>query len=272
MAGIDALVLAGHCDPDHPVARADGVSARPFARVGGVPMVERVVATLRASEAVGQVTVSLTADAPTAREAPALAAAFATGDVLRADPGGSRAASVLSAMTVHDDGRPLLITTADHALLTPAIVSAFLAGAAGADADVAVGLAPVAAIERAYPDVRRTRLVFRDGAYSACNLFLLRRPEARRVVAFWQTLETHRKSPRAIAARVGPDMVLGYLLRRWTLAQALSRLGSRIAASLVPVVLDTPEAAIDVDTPEHLGLARQIAAARAAAAQDPVAS
>ena len=76
-------------------------------------------------------------------------------------------------------GPPMLVTTADHALLDPAMLDHFLAAADGAAADIAVGLASAAAISAAYPETRRTYLRFRDDGYSGANLFLLRTPAAR---------------------------------------------------------------------------------------------
>jgi len=156
----------------------------------------------------------------------------------------------------------LLITTADHALLTPAMVRAFRDGAERAGAHAAVGLARWDAVQRAYPGAIRTCLTFRDGGYSSCNLFAFVGPEARRAVAFWQGLEAYRKAPVRLAARIGVGTMVGYLGRRWTVAEAMQHLGRRVGVRTAPVVLEQPEAAIDVDTAADLELAAAIAARR----------
>ena len=75
-------------------------------------------------------------------------------------------------------GPRLLVTTADHALLDPAMLEAFLAPAEATGADIAVGLAAAATIMASYPHTKRTYLRFRDGRYSGANLFFLRTPAA----------------------------------------------------------------------------------------------
>ena len=81
-------------------------------------------------------------------------------------------------------GTPLLVTTVDHALLQPEWVRQFI-DATPADADIAVLLAPEAVVHAAAPTTQRTYLKFRDGRYSACNLFLLRTPRALAAVDLW---------------------------------------------------------------------------------------
>lgn len=254
-----ALVLGGSRKSSDPVADAAGVSIKAFARVGGMPMIERVVAALRDSECIDGITVCLPGTAPIDAESPGLAVALRDGAVVRVEPAESPSASALEALRAVPPDTGLLITTADHALLTPAMVRDFCNGAEEADAHAAIGLARWDAVQRAYPGAIRTCLTFRDGGYSNCNLFAFVGPEARCAVAFWQGLEAYRKSPARLAARIGVGSMLGYLSRRWTAAEAMQRLGRRIGVRTAPVVLEHPEAAIDVDTSADLELATAIA-------------
>ncbi len=64
---------------------------------------------------------------------------------------------------------PLLVTTADHALLDPAMIADFCAKADGAD--VAIGLVEQRSLMARLPSTQRTWLKFRGGAYSGANLF-----------------------------------------------------------------------------------------------------
>ena len=80
------------------------------------------------------------------------------------------------------EGTPLLLTTADHALLQPGWVQEFLQADRG-DADALVALARSDAVLAAAPGTQRTWLRFADGDYSGCNLFLLRTPATSRIVA-----------------------------------------------------------------------------------------
>ncbi len=103
------------------------------------------------------------------------------------------------------------MTTADHALLESAWVDEFAAAAAAdPDADAFIGLARSEAVLAAAPNTQRTWLKFPDGAYSGCNLFLLRTPAALNIVRFWQQLEAERKKPLSLLRRLGLSYVLRY--------------------------------------------------------------
>jgi len=125
----NALILAGDRGPSDPVAQAAGVPTKAFAEIAGRPMIEYVVDALRGSGRIGEIGVSIAADAP---ELPAGLTRFD----MEATPATSAAAGV-GAM-----GTPLLITTAAHPLLTAEMVQDFLADfeASGAGAAAACRL------------------------------------------------------------------------------------------------------------------------------------
>ncbi len=87
---------------------------------------------------------------------------------------------MLRALDEIADGLPLLITTADHPLLSAEIVEAFCAGARASGADLAAGLAAAEVVREAYPEAARTWLRFADGSYSGANLFALLTPAGSR--------------------------------------------------------------------------------------------
>lgn len=253
-----ALVLAGRRGPGDPVAVAGGCACKAFVPVAGIPMVERVVAALEASGCLAGILVALDADAPVAAGAPGLARRLQAGTVRRVDPAGSPSASVQHAFEALPSGTPLLVATADHPLLTPEMVAAFLGEALASGADVAAALTPAAALAAAYPGSRRTRLRFRGGGYAGCNLFALMGPGARQVLAFWGAMEARRKRPWALAMRIGPRTLLAYALGRLSLEAALRRLGRKVGARLHAVILREPEAAIDVDSVADLRLVERV--------------
>ncbi len=159
------------------------------------------------------------------------------------------------------EGAPLLVTTADHALLESAWVDEFTAATiADPQADAFVGLARSEAVLAAAPGTVRTWLRFSDGAYSGCNLFLLRTPASLGIVRFWQELEAERKRPLSLLRRLGPGYVLRYRFGWLGLGQALAQLGRLAGARLAPVVLCDGRAAIDVDKPADLILVRELVA------------
>jgi len=156
----------------------------------------------------------------------------------------------------------LLVTTGDHALLRAEIVERFLAEAEASGADLAVGLVAESCLRARFPDSPRTFLRFRDGGYSGANLFLFRTPEARRVASFWARAERFRKQPWRLVSVFGPVALLLFLLRRLDLDAALARASRAIGARIAAVRLPFAEAAVDVDKPADLALARELAAAQ----------
>lgn len=257
----DTLVLAGLRGEDDPLAHARGVGHRALVPVGGVPMLLRVVRTLRGVSALARIRISI--DAPDVLDDVAeLAELRQTGALGTHTSLDSPSRSVLDALG--DSDGPVLVTTADHALLTPAVVEQFLAESERSGADVTVGLVERGVVENRFPDTTRTWLRFRDGDYTGANLFAFRTPAARRAAAFWVQAEDFRKRPWRMVAAFGPVPLALFLARRLTLDAALERASQSIGTRVGAVRLTHAEAAIDVDRITDLELAERILAERAA--------
>jgi GTP:adenosylcobinamide-phosphate guanylyltransferase len=251
--GLTALVLAGTRPGGDPLAEYAGVSHKALIRIGGVPMLQRVLQALAGSPSIARIVVAIDrADLVTS-----LPDCGKPVTVLPAQIGPS--ASVAHALRV--EGAPLLVTTADHALLQSAWVDEFLSADQGVD-DVLVALARREAVQAVVPTTQRTWLRFADGDYSGCNLFLLRTPAAQGVVALWQQLEADRKRPLALLGRLGFGHALRYRLGWLRLDQALRRLGALAAVQVRPVMLSDGRAAIDVDKVADLELVRDLVGER----------
>lgn len=240
----NALILAGSRGDVDPVATYAGVSDKALVEIDGRTMLARVMDALVMAGAV-RIYVSASSDAVRAH-AEALGAI-----ALAAAPGPSASAAQAFAVA----GAPLLVTTADHALLRPEWITAFLAGMP--QADVVVMMARRSAIERDAPPSRRTYLRLADGEWSGCNLFWLATPAADRALRLWSQVERDRKRPWAIVRRMGLPLLVRYALGRLTLQQALDALGRK--AGVKPGFVDSPSglAAIDVDKPSDLHLVRK---------------
>lgn len=259
-----ALVLAGRRGPEDPLARARGVSHRALLPVAGVPMLLRVVRALRATRAIGDGAIGVSIDAPSLLDGvPELERLHREGALAVHPSAESPSRSAARALTPWP-GPPVLVTTADHALLTPPLVERFLAAADATGADVAVGFVERATLEARHPGSPRTWIRLRGGAYTGANLFALRRAAALRAVAFFARAEQHRKTPWRLVGALGPGLLLGYAAGTLDLASAFARLSRRAGTSLRAVVLDDAEAAIDVDRERDLALAEAILAARGA--------
>jgi GTP:adenosylcobinamide-phosphate guanylyltransferase len=259
---VAALVLAGSRRGEgDPVARYRGAPAKCLVTAGGVPMVARVVAALAASPRIGRILISADRlDLLQGMDWPARRVELLPSEA-------SLSASVAAGFAAA--GAPLLVTTADHALLDGPMIEHFLAAADHAACDVAVGLASAQVITAAYPETRRTYLRFRDGGYSGANLFLLRTPAAERGIAFWQRIERDRKAPWRLARAFGPLLLLAYLLRLATLAQAMRLASRRLGLDVAAIPMPMAESSIDVDKPADLDLVERILARRNEAGAAP---
>ncbi|MEX2649375.1 MAG: NTP transferase domain-containing protein [Alphaproteobacteria bacterium] len=253
-----ALVLAAGRGPDEPIALRAGVAHKALVPIGGVPMLARVVRALEACGGVARIAISIDR-AATLAACPELARKVAEG---RLEVLASRSSASTSVAAAFDAlPLPLLVTTADHALLTPAMVDHFWSNVP-AGVDLAVGVVDAQRVEAAFPGVHRTFLGFRDGALKGTNLFAFLTPAARRAADFWQRAERHRKHPLRLLAQLGPLTGLAFALRLLTRARAVRRLERRLGLRIALVPLPFAEAAIDVDKAEDMALAEAVLAGR----------
>jgi len=222
------------------------------------------VRALASSGRIDRIHVSMHAPA-CAREVPELDAWVREGRLALHEAEASPSASVLAALD-RESGVPLLVTTADHALLTPDMVAHFEGAASESGADLAVGFVAASLLRRSYPQSTRTWLRLRGEAWSGANLFAFRTPRARAAADFWRRAERFRKRPWRLVAALGPGLLAGFALGRLDLDQALARASRRIGAEVVAVKMPVAEAAIDVDRESDLELASLILAAREARA------
>jgi GTP:adenosylcobinamide-phosphate guanylyltransferase len=259
-----ALVLAGRRGSDDPLAAARGVAHRALLPVHGVPMLVRVVRALTASGCAGRIHVSMHACA-CAHEVEELDALVASGHLVLHEACASPSASVLAVLSAEPD-TPFLVTTADHPLLTPEMVSHFDAKARASGADLAVGFVAASLLRQAYPQSTRTYLRLRGEAWSGANLFAFRTARSRAAADFWRRAERFRKRPWRLVAALGPSLLAGYALGRLDLDAALARASRRVGATVAAVRMPAAEAAIDVDRESDFELASLILAAREARA------
>lgn len=248
-----ALVLAGERPGDDPVGRPFGSGPKALVEVGGRPMVARVVDALRATPEVRSVVVL-------AQDTLVLADALPIEGVRLATSGAGIARSVSRIAGSAEAPWPVLVTTADHPLLTPATIAEFLAEVG--DADVAVGFVSRTRVLARYPTTRRTWLRMRDDGWTGANLFALTGPRAMAALDHWAGVERDRKRAWRLIATFGPGLAVRALARTLTLLEALERAGTRLGVRARAVALTNPDAAIDVDRPADRRLAELILWAR----------
>ncbi len=218
--------------------------------VVGQPMVARPVAALLASKGIGEVRVlsqspellamALPAD-PRVTQSNSLASIAATLEALCNDPA---------------TPWPVLVTTADHALLTSSIVEQFVRDASGAD--LSIGVVEQAPLLARLPETKRTWLRFRGGAYSGANLFALAGPQVASAIAVWRGVEQDRKKGWRVIAALGWPVLMGAVLRLRGVDATAGIIGRRLGLSLRVVRLADPLAAVDVDKPDDHRLVEAI--------------
>ncbi|HTH15820.1 MAG TPA: hypothetical protein VL974_04145, partial [Magnetospirillum sp.] len=152
---------------------------------------------------------------------------------------------------------PLLITTVDNPLLTPAVISEFLSKVP-TDCDGAVAVARREVVREAYPQIHRVYMRFRRARVTGCNLFLMANSRARAAVRIWTRMDAARTDPAAMIGSLGMGSLFLWSLGLLTLDAAARRLSRRVEARVAVVEMTSPEAALDVDRPEDLTLAETI--------------
>jgi molybdopterin-guanine dinucleotide biosynthesis protein A len=256
-----AIILAADRSPDDPVSRAAGVSCKALTPVGGIPMVLRVLNALDESLAVGP-RLLCGPPWPLLEQVAALKSGVDAGDYAWTANRDSPSASASATMEQIPDSQPVLLTTADHALLSSQIIDYFCAQAYTADFDLLVALAPHELVATTYPGVHRTRLRFSDRDYCSCNLFAFMTPHSRTIANFWRKVESQRKRPWRMFATLGWWPVFKYLLGRLSLQEAVARISGILEIKIGVVILPFADAAVDVDTEKDWRLVQQILAGK----------
>ena len=256
-----AIVLAGERGSEDPVARAAGVRSKALTPVGGRPMVLRVLDALASAREIEEI-VLCGPDKSALDQDKELRLRIGSAEVRWLESQRTPSSSTYHAMQSLPDSTPVLVTTADHALLTAEMVDYFCAGARKSDKEVVVGLALHEVVRAKYPETKRTAIQLADGSYCSCNLFAFLTPEARSAAHFWRKVESQRKKTLRVIAGFGWLNLVLYLLKRPSLEEGLGRVSQRLGLSAGAVVMPFPEAAVDVDTVSDWELVESIVANR----------
>ncbi len=245
-----AIILAAGRGPADRLAKAYGVPNKCVIEVAGKPMLARVTAALQESGLVASTLVSI--------ENRAIATSVLGDGTATIAAAGSAPASVIAAVEKEMLDYPILITTADHALLTPAMVRYFCESAARSATDFTAGLATAETVLAAYPQTIRTFFLLGKTQIAGCNLFAVHNARGLKLLARWQHLEAVRKKPWRLVAMFGVMPLLRFLLGTLDLDGALAVVSRKLGLKVGAVLMPFAEAAIDVDKPADRELAEEI--------------
>ena len=251
MDALQVLILAGQREGViDPLCALTGEPCKALIPILGRPMLEYVLDALQAAGLAPPFHISgcdASVDARTVQSPSA------------PGPAGSAAAALKSGLSF-----PVLLTTADHPLLTPQMIQEFITKAQAAGADFCVGLAEEAVIQPAYPDVKRTYMRFADKAVSGCNLFYIANKDGLAAIEFWKDAQHFRKQPLKLARKISLPLFWRYFRGKLTLGEALDYASKTLGITAAPILMSQPEAAIDVDKPADKTLVEQILSQRQA--------
>lgn len=195
--------------------------------------------------------------------------------------GDSLMASVLNVLphlkesAVGDAAREVLFTTADLPLVTAANVRTFLKARAAMTSPYPLNLylsaVPRRAFKGPFAKSHKGHMVFREGAVYHGNLALIdpRAFEAPGLARVFERLYRGRKNPIASSLaggwRIALSYVFGAFLFRLLTMERMARIVSRrLGVGIIPVRVDSPEIAIDVDEADDYELVSRELETRAA--------
>ena len=250
-----ALLLAGSRPARDPLAKSMMVGHKALIPLAGAPMVLRPLRALLASDEIGDIIV-LTQDPVDIR--PVLPEDERI--QIRAS-GETIAATVAELIASRATKFPVLVTTADHALLDTQTIAEFTGKAEGTD--LAIGVVEQKALLQRLPQTKRTWLKFRGGAYTGANMFAFGSEKVLPAIERWRSVEQDRKKGWRVLAAIGPALLLGAVLRVRTLDESVASVGRKLGMTIRAVVLSNPLAGVDVDKPEDHALVEAILEGRA---------
>ena len=250
-----ALLLAGSRPAGDPLARSMMVGHKALISIGGEPMVLRPLAALLASDRVGEIVV-LTQDPADLRPV------LPNDERIRVRASGATIAGTIAELIQSGAARfPVLVTTADHALLDTKMIAEFTAKAERAD--LAIGVVERRALLARLPNTKRTWLKFRSGAYTGANLFAFGSSKVLPAIEKWRSVEQDRKKGWRILGAIGPALLMGAVLRLRTLDESVASVSRKLGIDIRAIVLGNPLAGVDVDKPADHKLVEAILAGKA---------
>ena len=257
-----ALVMAANrLGTEDPVARMQHKSHKCLVEIAGKVMLERVVEVLIESGEFARIHISIESEAPL-RTVPRLVEWLDQGRIAVAESRGNLADSVLAATGEISRPFPLVITTGDNALHTPAMIREFMAAFRAGDGDVAVAFTREETVRKDFPDVGLAYHQLKDGGFSACNVYGLRSARALEMVRVFESGGQFGKRHLRILKAFGIVPFVQYQLKLVTGAQLMRRIGRNFGVTIDTVILPYGFAPIDVDNPQFYAISERALEAR----------
>jgi GTP:adenosylcobinamide-phosphate guanylyltransferase len=240
------VMAASRRGVNDPVAQLQNKSHKCLVEIDGQVMLERVVEVLIESECFSSIYVSVESE-DILRATPKMSAWVDEGRMSFVASSGNLADSVLSAVDVIPNPLPLIITTGDNALHTPELVRDFMRAFWTRDEDVSVAFTRDDVVLRDYGNSGLAFHMLKDGGYSACNLYGLRRERSLQAVRVFESGGQFGKRHKRILKAFGVTPFIVYKLKLMGLAGLVGLIGRKLGVTIDPVLLNYPYGPIDVD-------------------------
>jgi GTP:adenosylcobinamide-phosphate guanylyltransferase len=242
---MNAIVLAGG-GHDAVSATAPDLPNKAFVEIGGIALVERVIAALRNAPGIHRI----------------IAAALAGADERRPD-GARMVESLESGLTGAPADEMVLIAASDLPLLSQAAIAEFLEQAHARDLDVAYSIVSQRDHLAVYPKVPHTWAKMVEGRFCGGGLVALKPRALPALRAVLDDLGAARKSPLRLAALFGWDVFPRFALGSLTVAAAERRATAILRAPAGAIRCSHPEIAVNVDRVSDIALANGLVEAAA---------
>ncbi|HEV8355093.1 MAG TPA: nucleotidyltransferase family protein [bacterium] len=236
---MDAIVLAGGgsepgLDPTLP--------NKAFVLIAGRPLVVHVVAALAKTPSIGRIAVV----GPEADLRPVLPETVtlipAVGDIMD---------NVIRALEVLQPSGLTLVTASDLPLLTPFVIEEVLDACTAEYGDFFYPIVPDNVILAQFPAAQKMFITLAEGTFCAGNMMILNPAILPRVRPFVERIIGARKQPLLLRLLVAQALGWSVFTKLYTgklsITEVAARASDAFGVRVVPVIVEHPEIAMDVD-------------------------
>lgn len=243
------LILAGRRPGmEDPLANAHGVADKCLVPVAGRPMIAHVLESAAASAATHIFVSTHHADLLGYLDDPVVKS---LGDRLIVVPAADNLAdSVVAVAGVAEF--PLLVTTADNCLLTPATIAEIGAEATRLEIEAGVALARREDVLAVHPEGQRRFYEFSDVAVSNCNAYWIGHPGALKAAEAFRGGGQFVKKPLRVMRAFGLINLLRFRFGLGPIHHVFRRISRHLNIEIAPLLISNGATAIDVDNERSL--------------------
>jgi GTP:adenosylcobinamide-phosphate guanylyltransferase len=243
------LILAGRRPgTEDPLANAHGVADKCLVPVAGRAMIAHVLESAAASAAMRIFVSTHHADLLGDLDDPVVKS---LGDRLIVVPAADNLAdSVVAVAGVAEF--PLLVTTADNCLLTPATVAEIGAEATRLEIEAGVALARREDVLAVHPEGQRRFYEFSDVAVSNCNAYWIGHPGALKAAEAFRGGGQFVKKPLRVMRAFGLINLLRFRFGLGPIHHVFRRISRHLNIEIAPLLISNGATAIDVDNERSL--------------------